>query len=109
MWRVGEEMILFNEPFDPHNGVAFFNIDREVWEIVSVEQFTGLHDKNGKEIYEGDVCDGHSDGYGVIKWTDFDGGYNYEFADTNVVGMYEVLKELKIIGNIYENPELLKS
>lgn len=71
-------------------------------------EWTGLKDKNGKEIYQGDICSGHSDGNGVIKWSKFDGGYNYEFGDENVVGIWEVLNDIRIIGNIYENPELLK-
>jgi len=75
---------------------------------VILMQFTGLHDKDGKEIYEGDVCDGHSDGYGKIEWTDFDGGYSYVFSDGNDIGIWEVLKEVTVIGNIYQNPELLE-
>lgn len=79
---------------------AIFNAPAEIL------QFTGLKDKNGKEIYEGDICEGHSDGVGVITWTDFDGGYDYVFDDEANVGIWEV-KGIKIIGNIYENPELL--
>ena len=75
-----------------------------VLEHFEVMQFTGLHDKNGKEIYEGDICLGHSDGSGKIVWQE--DAYVYEFDDENVVNLWEA-KPLIVIGNIYENPDLL--
>ncbi|MDP4128281.1 MAG: YopX family protein [Bacillota bacterium] len=74
----------------------------------SVGQFTGIHDKNGREIYEGDVIQGKYNGI-LIKWgrTGFlpyrnkDGGWS-KVTNWNSVQSGEV------IGNIYENPELLK-
>ncbi|MDA2800611.1 YopX family protein, partial [Escherichia coli] len=78
-------------------------------------QFTGLHDKNGKEIYEGDI----------LRWSSWVEGSYHEIAgvkNTNLVewsnarGKWFVKSDLwdlgmysdkEIIGNIYENPELL--
>lgn len=66
-------------------------------------QYTGLHDKNGKEIFEGDIMENNS----VVCFTKgkfhpvYDGG-NAEEEEDPFVG-----KEREIIGNIYENPELL--
>ena len=69
-----------------------------------VMQFTGLHDKNGKEIYEGDIV-GWSDGasFEVI----FRGGtFCYQVSECEFHIFDE--KKIEVIGNIYENPELIK-
>jgi hypothetical protein len=67
-------------------------------------QYTGLKDKNGKEIYEGDLLqrEGHDYNH-LVKWWDYSAGFNMAWvSDSLRVGM-----EIEIIGNIYENPELL--
>lgn len=78
-------------------------------DIVSM-QSTGLKDKNGNEIFEGDIL-GSKDGIldSVVEfrsdlgmWTTSLIGYN------NFERLCNVASERKIIGNIYKNPELLK-
>jgi hypothetical protein len=77
-----------------------------------VMQFTGLKDKNGKEIYEGDILENPkgSDGpASIVKW-DEEGAYFHVFRGETSSG-YTLQGEVSravVIGNIYENPELLK-
>lgn len=65
-------------------------------------QFTGLKDKNGKEIYEGDLLK-QSDG--VVKEVGFKSGMFGKGVDFN---FYQISQDDEIIGNSYENPDLLK-
>ena len=80
--------------------------------VYKVMQFTGLKDKNGKKIFEGDILD-ISNGIWVDKpvQVTFEQGafgingdsFNYGFEELN----WEI-KNIEVIGNIYENPELLE-
>lgn len=86
---------------------------------VRLRQFTGLHDKNGKEIYEGDISE--SDGVLYqVTWSDRGAMYGVKIIKTDSVltrgltfplqpYVIEGTKEcnFEIIGNIYENPDLL--
>lgn len=97
----------------PYNSVSYplqgfhledlFNNKRFV-----VQQFTGLKDKTGKEIYEGDIL---SLGGGMRKKLHeivfIDGTFTFENTPYDNEGIFESNLH-KIIGNIYENPELLE-
>ncbi len=69
-------------------------------------QYTGLKDKNGKEIFEGDICrlDDNEPEDGEIGWID-DGWYFRNYCSNEALGA--LYPRLKIIGNIYENKDLL--
>ena len=82
----------------------------------TVGQFTGLYDCDGKEIYEGDILKWEKDGllYAVKFW---DGMFYASVQECNegILGGFPLHaltehedRECKIVGNIYDNPELLK-
>lgn len=73
----------------------------------SIMQYTGLKDKNGKEIYEGDILDDNKPW--VVK-SSTNGAWMLDYANgSGEKYLYPIMQHLEIIGNIYENPELLKS
>ena len=87
-----------------------------------VQQYTGLLDKNGVEIYEGDILhyvfDGASypkeaeDKFLICKWDQSNAWFVFdESLDKQVDGYYwlEIKGRCEVIGNIFENPELLES
>lgn len=65
-------------------------------------QFTGLKDKNGKKVFKDDIIKLPDGKKGVVK---FEGGIFFHTAHSEIFGM---LYWNEVIGNIYENPELLK-
>ena len=80
---------------------------------IELMQYTGLHDKNGKEIYEGDIVEWA--GYKMEVFWGEDIGIGYGFCwrpcgdNTDYhESMTGFIDEYEVIGNIYDNPELLE-
>ena len=83
---------------DPQDSASLTQFTTKYPDNVPVMQFTGLLDKNGKEIYEGDILQIKviSTQCIVVQWTR--NGFSPYIKDET---------DFEIIGNIYENPELI--
>ena len=80
---------------------------------IELMQSTGLVDENGKEVFEGDVLLTYDDELAKVYWDDVLAGwfvdFIYEIAELSEVADIQSSRSIcNIIGNIYENPELLE-
>ncbi|RXA81911.1 YopX family protein [Latilactobacillus sakei] len=79
---------------------------------INLMQYTGLKDNNGREVYEGDVLDiglQNQDGKPVVAPVSYEKYIAGYVLDNGGNGIWQRLDEdCEVIGNIYENPELLE-
>ncbi|EDH0861481.1 hypothetical protein GCV70_13070 [Listeria monocytogenes] len=81
-------------------------VDWYSFDDVVLMQYTGLKDKYGKKIFEGDICwEEHNECYGVVKFEDAKFLYLWENIAED---LWEVADSIEIYGNIHENPDLLE-
>jgi len=76
-------------------------VDGEISSERSLMQFTGLKDKNGKEIYEGDLVKYNEHSIQKVEIVESYGCY------LTCIGYDKDLEYGEVVGNIYENPELI--
>lgn len=107
----GEHSIIYgcNDPDD--KGAA--NLDK--WPVYTdtIGQYTGLKDKNGKRIFEGDICRNtrtkeivsvkwHGTMAGYVWHKQRESKYLYDFGE-----LFRACDKCEVIGNIHDNPELM--
>lgn len=113
-WAYGS-LVDFGEDEAPEiHGFDPYKEGEEEWKEVTVDrstvgQYTGLKDKDGKEIYEGDVVQNGEGGYFYIVYWDEDTAFRgKQVGSSCTIGLNYWRKELRIVGNIHDNPELLQ-
>ena len=102
------ECRIYWQPFEDATSNTYHLVKSE-----SISQFTGLKDKNGKEIYQGDICRFNSDKTSDVVF--IDGEFQNRLSQW---GLHTYMKcpytgeqkapGIEVIGNIHKNPELLK-
>ena len=121
-WDKHGQKMFANDELIIWNGNVYANDSKKItcnnlkgWSIDDeyLMQSTGLRDKNGKEIFEGDVLD-YKGRKALVRWHGSYASFIYRFVDelqkrnTEWKPLYLAYMKCEIIGNIYENPELLE-
>lgn len=117
-WDVHEKKMFTNAQLIIWNGNIYVNDNSKLnvdnlkgWNIDEkyLMQTTGLKDKNGNEIFEGDIVHAYSEGarlIGIIEY--FDNAYCIKDKNGIYNSLWTNAEQYEIIGNIYDNPELME-
>lgn len=132
-WVVGPLLFVEEEPAiydttDPESTSVWMYGEAHLWGAVpvipeTVGQCIGLTDKNGKNIFEGDIIHYHESDkvyVGIIRFEGYSQsiglhlGFNVEWVSPDAVNFrqdirfWAICREISVVGTIHDNPELLK-
>ena len=103
-------MCLYNEKsVEYRDGLSIARLNKSDGDDFDIMQYTSFKDKNNKEIYEGDIVRCDDQHCAVVVWKR--DGFILDFFDNvkNIPSLWYNVEssEIEVIGNIYENPELI--
>lgn len=105
IWKIGSLLI-------DETQKSYYIIDNEdgsgrVVLEETIGQYTGLHDKNEKEIYEGDIISDLD--YGIMICKFINGSFVWQSIKNELyIKFFTYIPIVEVIGNIYDNPDLLE-
>ncbi len=123
--RYGGQEMCEVKGWDEEGEVMLYNAGDYRWDEVILMQYTGLKDKNGVEIYEGDIVEIKQQG-SIAKYIPNNSVNEIVYKDSAfcvketwgigsiewpiIAGLYyKASEEFEVLGNVYENPELLEA
>jgi len=109
-WQKWHEYMFTPDYIDFINGNIIIgeNDGDSRYEDIPLMQYTGLKDKNGKEIYEGDIVVEENLKRYVVKWEE-NTSSSSNSSSCGFCWSKEDARYTEVIGNIYENPEFIQS
>lgn len=123
IWDEPNKIMRFNDEIVIWNDQVYINEKKELDSIIKgysclsehLMQSTGLKDKNGVEIFEGDIVVNQYGNVGYVAYLQQEAGFvvvlkksDYRLGHRNTGESYDVTTNHEVIGNIHSNPELLE-